>query len=221
MIKNTNGNIILKIILLGAGFLVLAAGAYMLFTPRAKVSQKFINKYNEAASLNSEMFKALENDLSAMEQIDQKEKVKDYNGIGKIVDDALVQTSSAAGKVDLHKQRVSELRSLSSKISDPEVKNKSLTLIGFMEEEDTHLTKGFDDLKQLLGLLRSYYSGLAAGSNPSFPASTETLISQTNAESKIIVELSDKIVSARDDFFKAAGLEVDDTSTPSTETPTK
>ncbi len=193
------------------GIFMLIGGLYTVFSPHAKVSQAFIDKYNEAASIDAEIVTVLHVDLSA---IGQKEKIKDYNGVVKIVDDALAQTSDAAGKINLHKQRVSELRSLSAQISDPDVKSKALTLIGFLEEEDIHATKGFEYLKQLLEMLRSYYSDFAAGGNP--PFSAETLVSQLNTEEKIISDLSAKITFARDDFFKAAGLKVNSTPVPST-----
>lgn len=193
------------------GIFMLIGGLYTVFSPHAKVSQAFIDKYNEAASIDAQIVTALHVDLSA---IGQKEKIKDYNGVVKIVDGALAQISDAAGKINLHKQRVAELRSLSAQISDPDVKSKALTLIGLLEEEDIHATKGFEYLKQLLEMLSSYYSDLAAGGNP--PFSADTLVSQLNTEEKIISDLSVKITFARDDFFKAAGLKVNSTPVPST-----
>lgn len=208
--KSIFHNLWFRIIVGFFGVLMLIGGLFTIFSPHAKVSQSFLDKYNETASIEAEIVTALHVDLSA---IDQKEKIKDYNGAVKILADALSQISDAAGKIDLHKQRVSELRSLSAQISDPDVKSKALTLIGLIEEEDIHSVKGFEYLKQLLGMLRSYYSDLAAGKNP--PFSADTLINQLNTEQKIIADLFDKIISARDVFFKAAGLRVDSTPMPS------
>ncbi len=196
------------------GTFMLIGGLYTVFSPHAKVSQAFIDKYNEAASIEAGIFTVLHVDLSA---IDQKEKIKDYNGAVKIVDDALSQISDVAGKIDLHKQKVSELRSLSAQISDPDVKSKATALIDLMEEEDIHATKGFEYLKQLLEMLRSYYNDLAVGKNP--PFSADSLVSQLNTEENTITDLSNKIVSARDDFFKAAGLKVNSTPAPSINNP--
>lgn len=204
-------NLWFRIIVGFFGVLMLIGGLFTIFSPHTKVSQSFLDKYNEAASIEADISAVLHVDLSV---IDQKEKTKDYSGAVKILDDALSQISDAAGKIDLHKQRVSELRVLSAQISDPDVKSKALTLISLMEEEDIHSMKGFEYLKQLLGMLRSYYSDLAAGKNP--PFSADTLISQLNTEQKIIADLFDKIVSARDTFFKAAGLQVDSTPASST-----
>lgn len=201
------GNLKLGLIVGIIGILLLLGGLYKVLSPQAKVSQTFIDKYNEAASMNADLVAALKTDLSIFEQIDQKDKTRDYSGIVKLVDNALSQNSNVAGKTDLHKQRISELRSLSSQISDLEVKNKALALISLMEEEDIHITKGFENQKQLLEMLRSYYNGLATGKSVSFPASADSLITQTTAEGTIITDLADKLVSARDDFFKVAGLE--------------
>lgn len=191
---------------------MLISGLFTIFSSQTKVPQAFIDKYNETASIASEIEVAASN--FNLQALDQKGQAKDYNGAIKLVDDALAQNSDVAGKIDLLKQRVSELRSLSSKISDPKIKSKALTLINLMEEGSVHSANVFVYQKQLLEMLHSYYSSLAAGGNPTFSA--DTLISQTDAEGKILTDLSPKITFARDDFFKAAGITINSTPTPST-----
>lgn len=215
----SKGNLMIVVAVV-VGVILLAVGLYKIFSPGAKVSQKFIDKYNEVIDSKTTLAEDLYSEGSMLEDVLQKNNVGDYSGAAKIVDASLVQNSAIVGKINLHQQRVAELRTMSSKIRDREVKDKALALISLLEEEDVHLTKGFEYQRQLLEMLALYYKELLAGKTPSTSVkNVEAIAAQLSTEGGILSELGGKVSTASDEFFKVAGLEIMDSETePSTET---
>ena len=154
--------------LAGLAFLVFGLSKLDSGNVNAKVSDEFIDKYNEVGELTREVsagpaIGAILKDLPA------KDAAKDYTGAAKLVSDGLKEIAGLVSKTVLLGATIGDFRELSGAIADPVIKEAALKVAGLWDKRSVIFLKVLGFQRAILEPAKKYYDGLAAGQSVAAP----------------------------------------------------
>ena len=108
------------------------------FLSSSGVSQEFIDKHNEIASLEKETYQLADlTGMSEIENLDKQIEKEDYKEALKSVETALGRKKEAVSKLNSIKDKLAELEVVSSKISNTKMKANAEKFIDIAKKENT------------------------------------------------------------------------------------
>jgi ABC-type transport system involved in cytochrome bd biosynthesis fused ATPase/permease subunit len=202
-----------------AGILLVAFGAYKIFFA-SKVSQAFIDKHNEIASLEKEanILSDLENMPGINDWEDMIESEK-FNEALQLDETALRRKRDAVAKSNAINGKLAELKILSSVISDAKVKISSDKFIDIAGKENaTRIIyynlqiQMIEKAKNIVILFKKNTKKISAADEKIIDDLTkqlEDLRTQFNTAEKELNNIQIQYKIAEKEFFELAGLEID------------
>ncbi|MBI2098956.1 YkyA family protein [Candidatus Uhrbacteria bacterium] len=202
---------LVRVVILIIGLGLLVSGIVKIFNSgdKTKVSDEFINKFNQVLSLSNEIAsgKTLTETLAPLPEKDQ---AKDYSGAAKILSEAVDQLNGWKSKTNQLKGLFIELKDLSRQITDTDVKTSALELVDLMDQRADLFLAVMADQLSLLSPTKTYYENLAAGKKavPLPDQQIAAVNARINSEVERMNQLIETINKKQEDFAKLAGISV-------------
>ncbi|MFA6588383.1 MAG: hypothetical protein WCT08_04935 [Patescibacteria group bacterium] len=198
---------------------ILGFVAYSLLTS-SKVPQAFIDKHNEKVALEKEATQAADlNSLPEWSNVDKQISEKSYTNALKTIETGLSRKKEAAAKLNAIDGKLSELKSLSEKITDSKVKTSADNFIETAKKENS-AKSAYNNLQiQMIEKLKAMVDILEKNPNTISTANEKiintlsneinSLKTQINEAETALNTIQSQYKVAETDFFKLAGLEVE------------
>jgi len=193
-----------QLIIIIGGIILVIFGLYKILVPSGKVSQVFINKFNEVSNLAEDIANTSALDLTGLEE---KEAAGDFAGALEITNKALVKNTETTAKIKNLVDKTTELKELAQKITDSSVKESALKVIGLIEQNNDLGNRYLNIQKQTIELISDYYEKQQAGQKVSIPEQELTDLSNQATElAQELKEISAQYTTALDEFAKNARI---------------
>jgi hypothetical protein len=203
-------------IIIGVGILGFVVYSFL---TSSKVPQAFIDKHNETVALGKEAAQISDlNNLPEWAAFNAQLEAKNYTEAAKSIVFALDKKGEASEKLDTINSKLSELESISAKVTNTEVKTSANNFIAIAKKENTAKIT-YNDLQiQMIGKLKAMVDILAKNSKTISAADEKTInsLSEEINGLKTSIDTAEAAVNtiqsqykvAETDFFKLAGLEI-------------
>jgi Sec-independent protein translocase protein TatA len=201
-------NIWFKILLLVAGIIMLVFGAYKIYTAmKPSLPEGYKDALVEIGDRSTNLGNLFGEDLQqSLAGLEEKETAGNFTAAAKIVASGLAVVSDISSGTASLKTGVANFKSLSEKIEDSEVREKSLQLAGLLEQLVTHLEETANLEKQILEPIKKYYENLAAGKAATLPSNLSTIGAKITKEANSITDLGSQVITSMNELSDLLGI---------------
>jgi len=211
--ENKKKKVALQIILIIAGLGLIISGLIKIsggLKGSSKVSNAFINKFNEIQNLSNEVSNDMKAAGDLLLGISNKENVKDYVGAAKDIKTSISKLDEATSKINSLNTKISEFKVMVEAVTDSEVKQSGLKLISLLEQKNAVTLKLINNSKQLIEPAKTYYEALAAGMAGVYLDNNQVakLTQEINEDNKTLSALIAEINVVNQDLAKVAGFQI-------------
>lgn len=210
--ENNKSKRVLQIVLIIVGVALIVFGVIQIAggLKSSKVSNAFINKFNEINNKSGDIVNDLKTSGNLLLGLSEKENAKDYSGAVKDTETSIAKFDDAVAKINSLSVTITEFKTMIESNSDSAVKQSGLKLVDLLQQRDAAILKLINNSKQLIEPAKTYYEKLAAGETGTYLNNNQvaSLTQKINDDNKILTALAPEINTANQNLANAAGFKL-------------
>jgi hypothetical protein len=197
-----------KALLLIAGIVLLVSGLYKIYTSiKSSLPDGYKDALVEIGDKSTNLGKLFGDDLQqSLAGLEEKETAGNFTAAANIVASGLAVVSDISSGTASLRTEVANFRSLSEKVGDSQIREKSLQLASLLEQLTTYLEETAILEKQILEPVKKYYENLAAGKTATLPSNLNTIGAKITKEANSITDIGSQVVTLMDELSDLLGI---------------
>jgi hypothetical protein len=196
-----------KILVLVAGIVLLVLGVYKIYTSlKSSLPNGYVDTLTAIGDKSENLGKLFSEDLQqSLAGLEEKETAGNFAAAAKVIESGLAVVSNITSETASLKTEVANFRSLSEKIRDSKVREKSLQLASLLEQLIAHTEEALSLESQILEPVKKYYENLAAGKTATLPSNLSTIGAKITEEASSITDLGNQVVTSTNELSDLLG----------------